>query len=297
MKYPIYIPSKGRAHCCIAAECLLKEGLEFKVVVEPHEVDAYAERCGRERLLILPSCNAGIAASRNFAKSTARELGFEFHWTLDDDVRQAYRLNNGKNVECTFAEALEVVENFCDCYENIAFAGFKGYAFAYKARTAYAVNQNVYSFCSLIKTTTPFVWRGPLKPGPFHEDVDYWMQVLTAGQCAVLFNVYNVDNGNPADAAETIRGHADIVRTLQARWGRPSTEQPLFGEDVAPISEIKTVERNGRFFPGMSAVCKQFKQRLKLKPGASAFALPEFTPRALPVVPTNEMGFDSMFIK
>lgn len=270
MNHPIFIPSKGRAEACVVAKALSAEGLDFKLVVEPHEADAYAARCGREHLLVLPFSNKGIAASRNFAKSTARELGFEFHWTLDDDVRQAYRLNNGKNVKCTFAEALEAVENFCDCYDNIAFAGFKGHAFAYKAREPYAVNQNVYSFCSLIKTSTPFVWRGPLQPGPFHEDVDYGLQALTAGQCTVLFNVYNVDNGNPADAANgvTISGHRDIVRTLQERW---------------PNLPIKTVERKGRFFPGMSAVMRQFtQQQLQLKNGVTAFALPEFAPRPLP---------------
>jgi hypothetical protein len=256
VKYPIFVPSKGRADRCVAANALLAEGLDFKIVVERAQADAYAAQHGRARLLVMPFDDMGIAAARNFIKEYAHSHGAVFHWMLDDDVKKSYRLNKGKNTPCTFGESLSAIETFVDSYENIAYVGFKGHAFAYKARTAYEVNKNVYSFCSLVRSDVRLSWRGK------HEDVDFGLQALTAGWCIVLFNIYNIDNGNPSEHGVCESGHIEVVRALQERW---------------PNLGIKTVERNGRFFPGMSAAMKQFKQPLTPKFGCAP-SLPEFTP-------------------
>ncbi len=266
MKYPIFVPSKGRAAHCVAAAALASEGLDFNIVVEQSQADAYAAQHGRERLLVMPFDNQGIAPARNFIKEHARAHGYAFHWTLDDDVKKAFRLNNGKNAPCTIDEALTAVENFSDAHDNIAYAGFKGHAFAYKARTAYEVNQNVYSFCALVRNDVPVVWRGP------HEDVDYGLQVLAAGWCTVLFNIYNIDNVVRESAATGCEsGHYDRLINLKERW---------------PNLPIKTVERNGRYFPGMSAAMRRFKQ--VLKKNGTALSLPEFTAPPVVEIPSDQ---------
>jgi hypothetical protein len=40
-KYPLYVPSKGRADCCYTAEFLIRDQVPFRLVVEPSEEKAY----------------------------------------------------------------------------------------------------------------------------------------------------------------------------------------------------------------------------------------------------------------
>ena len=46
-RYPVYIPSKGRADRCLTANFLDRDQCPFTLVVEEEEVDEYAERYGR----------------------------------------------------------------------------------------------------------------------------------------------------------------------------------------------------------------------------------------------------------
>ena len=53
-EHPIYIVSKGRWHNGLTAKALTRMGVPFKVIVEAHELENYADAVGRERLLVLP---------------------------------------------------------------------------------------------------------------------------------------------------------------------------------------------------------------------------------------------------
>ena len=44
MRYPVYIISKGRHDKCITARALDEMGIDYKVVIEPQEKDAYAQK-------------------------------------------------------------------------------------------------------------------------------------------------------------------------------------------------------------------------------------------------------------
>src|SRR5262245_443972 len=74
-RYPIYIPSKGRADACLTARFMVEDGLPFHLAIEEQEQAEYASRFGRERLLILPARNQGVVFARNWIKQHAMAAG------------------------------------------------------------------------------------------------------------------------------------------------------------------------------------------------------------------------------
>ena len=101
-KYPIYIVSKGRYENPITANCFLKHGMEFKVLVEPQEYDHYCASIGKEYVQVLPFNNLGLGSypARNEAWKSAIEDGYDRHWIFDDNIRCFSRLHRGKRIEC-----------------------------------------------------------------------------------------------------------------------------------------------------------------------------------------------------
>jgi hypothetical protein len=118
-RYPIFVPSKGRADKEMTAAMFDTEGIPFKLVVEPQEEGAYRERWGAERVLTLPANNQGLVFSRNWIKSYATQKGHERHWQFDDDIRKFYRHHHGRRIKAPARVALCVLEDFVDRYENV----------------------------------------------------------------------------------------------------------------------------------------------------------------------------------
>lgn len=100
-RYPVYVPSKGRADHCLTAKFLIEDDVPFHLVVEPQERDIYAARFGEERILILPFSNRGsVVPARNWIKHHAAQAGYEYHWQLDDNIRGVLRWYKGKRIPC-----------------------------------------------------------------------------------------------------------------------------------------------------------------------------------------------------
>ncbi len=97
-RYPVYIPSKGRAAQVLTAKCFAADGVPFRLVVEPQEVEAYAAVWGRSCLLILPENNQGLVYARNWIKAYSIAQGQERHWQFDDDIKECWRLHKGHSV-------------------------------------------------------------------------------------------------------------------------------------------------------------------------------------------------------
>lgn len=95
-KYPIYIPSKGRANYCYTANSLLDLGIDdFYIIVEKQEYNDYLQVYDRKNLLVLPqeyldnyvtydelgsTKSKGPGAARNFAWEHSIENGHSYHW-------------------------------------------------------------------------------------------------------------------------------------------------------------------------------------------------------------------------
>jgi hypothetical protein len=236
-RYTLYIPSKGRPQRdhSLTTSLLEQSELEFVLVVEPQDADAYAETYGRERLVELPFRDKGIAATRSWIKDHSIERGERRHWQLDDNLRRFCQFDRGARVTCTPALALSSLEQFVDRYENVAIAGFKNIAFGKWVKKPFQINQQVYC-CVLVDNSTPHRWRGP-----GCEDTDYSIQVLTDGLCTVLINVFQIEKtatgkmkGGNTDAHYQDDGRLERARWLEREWpamatvvrrnGRPSME-------------------------------------------------------------------------
>jgi hypothetical protein len=235
-RYPVYIPSKGRADVCYTAKCLVADGVPFYLVVEPQEEALYRTEFPDAHFLILPwsgddqtrrdFClhhsieNGGLIAVRNWIKEHATAAGFERHWQLDDNIRCFYRRYKVKRIYCDAGIALRVCEDFTDRYENVAISGLN-YSMNVPDRryTPLQINCHVYS-CTLILNSLPFQWRLA-----YNDDTDMCLQVLAAGWCTLLLNTFlaakiktmTVKGGNTA-ALYQGDGRLRMARSLERMW-------------------------------------------------------------------------------
>ena len=221
--YPIYIPSKGRAERCLTADLLVKDGVAFRLVVEQEERQAYADRYGDERMLVLPFSNQGsVIPARNWIKEHASGEGHVRHWQLDDNMRVVRRWYRGKRLPCNAAVALKVTEDFADRYENVALAGIEYQMFSAPGSVPapFRLNTRIYS-CSLILNSLPYRWRGQ-----YNEDADLCLQVLSGGWCTVLITAFMIDKqwtmlmkgGNTDALYRHEDGRLKMARSLERMW-------------------------------------------------------------------------------
>lgn len=260
-RYPVYIPSKGRADCCFTARYLVESGVPFHLVVEPPEADAYAAVFGRERLLVLPFHDLGLGSipARNFIWEHAKASGAERHWILDDNMRAFFRRYRGKRVYCDAGIALHATEDFTDRYENIAIAGLAYSMFVPDnvRHQPLQINCHVYS-CMLIRNDLPFRWRGR-----YNEDTDLCLQALSTNWCTVLICAFVVEKratmklkGGNTDTLYQGDGRLKMARSLERMW--PGV--------------VETKRRFNR--PQHVVNWKKFDTPLRLKPGIDLAQLP-----------------------
>jgi len=190
-RYPIYIPSKGRAESALTAKLFREHGVSFNLVVEPQEEELYAEY--KEHLVLLPDNNQGLIYSRNFIKDHAVASGAERHWQFDDDVRKLRRVYRGFRIPCDPNIAICVAEDFADRYENVALCSFNSSFFVPvtdgqgPSQPPFYLNHRCYTNF-LMDNSLPNRWRYR-----YNEDTDMTLQVLAGGHCTILFNAFLMD--------------------------------------------------------------------------------------------------------
>lgn len=222
-RYPIYVISKGRFEKCLTALFLSADKVPFHLVVEPQEADEYISRFGKESVYILPFSNLGLGSipARNWVLEHSKEAGYKRHWILDDNISYIMRRYQARRIRCNSGPALASVEDFSDRYENIAIAGLNYVMFAPDRSKAapFFLNNHVYS-CLLIDNSIPQRWRGR-----YNEDTDICLQVLAAGMCTVLVNVFLIQKmatmtmkgGNSAELYKG-DGRLKMARSLERVW-------------------------------------------------------------------------------
>jgi len=266
-KYPVYVPSKGRAETSQTIRFLDRDGVPFRVVCEPTERASYASVVGDERVLVLPFHDLGLGSipARNWIIEHAIAEGHDRHWQLDDNIRYVCRYWRGKRIPCASGVALRVVEDFADRYENVALAGLAYRFFASQTMPPFYVNVHVYS-CTLVANSIEQRWRGR-----YNEDTDLCLQVLSAGLCTVLVNAFMVDKvatmlmrGGNTDELYVADGRLEMARSLERAWpgvvhvsrrfGRPQHivsaswrkfDTPLKLRDDVKLDELPSVDEYG----------------------------------------------------
>lgn len=176
MKYPIYIPSKGRAKSAKFIQFLHTAGIEFTIFIESHEYHTYSFNFPNATLKVLPLSNQGITYVRNHIKKTSEDLKDEKYWIFDDDITGLYYREGSKMVKCG-AEVLEAAEY---CLRGFALGSLDYQQFAWSATKNIVQN----SFCDVAVLVDNNLTYGlryrPMVEGK--EDRDFAMQVIKSGQ-------------------------------------------------------------------------------------------------------------------
>ncbi len=235
-KHPVYIVSKGRWKHGLTARALGKMNVDFRVVIEPQELEMYSQHIAKEKLLTLPFSNLGQGSipARNWIWEHAISIGAERHWILDDNIEDFNRLNRNEKPVCRTGAIFRAAEDFVERYENVPLAGFNYYSLCKKADRLppYYLNTRIYS-CILIDNALYMRWRGK-----YNEDTDLSIRVLKSGYCTILFNAFlagkvntmRMKGGNTDELykddgrrimAESLREqHPDVVKVTRKfeRW-------------------------------------------------------------------------------
>lgn len=278
---PVYVISKGRPGVnALTARCLVKDGVDFKLVVEPQERAAYAEDF-EQHLLVTPFSNLGLGSIpvRNFIWEHAKSNGHQWHWCVDDNIRYFRHRFKGRRWLCNANVAFAGVEEFVNRYENIAIGGMNYASLCPDKQKVppFYLNCHVYS-CLLIRTDLSFKWRGR-----YNEDTDLCLQALTRGLCTVNCNVFLAEKaatltmkGGNSDDLYQGDGRVRMSRALQRMW--PGL--------------VETRRRFGRAQHYVVKNWAMFNTPLKRKPGVKVFNAPrpEF---AMKIVQKREQGLQS----
>ena len=239
-KYPLYIISKGRWETRITVKALDTISVPYRIVVEPHEYDAYAAVIDPDRILTLPFSNLGLGSipARNWVWEHSIQEGHARHWILDDNIRGFYRFNRNLKVPVTSGNVFVAMEDFTERYKNVPMAGPNYFKFASRKEAShkpFTPNTRIYS-CILLDNSVPHRWRGR-----YNEDTDISLRFLKDGLCTILFNAFLADKANTMTVKggnteelyrqdETFDGRLAMARSLEQqhpdvtqvkyKWGR-----------------------------------------------------------------------------
>tara|TARA_R100000995_G_C3483088_1_gene125292 strand:- start:263 stop:1144 length:882 start_codon:yes stop_codon:yes gene_type:complete len=281
-KYPVYIISKGRHDCCLTADFFLKDGLDFKIVIEPQEYKLYKEKYDPSLLITTPFSNLGLGGIpvRNFVWEDSIKKGHRRHWIFDDNIRAVKRKYKKTRIYCNSVPAIRACESFIDRYTNIGIGGMNYTCFAVSnTQPPFYLNNHVYS-CLCIDNSLPFRWRGR-----YNEDTDLCLQVLSSGLCTVLFNAFLIEKmrtmtmkgGNMAQLYQG-DGRLTMARSLERVWPGVVSTNRRFGRPQHVVKNswrhfdtplIRRTDIDWDSIPESNEFGMSLKQKRKPKSGAN----------------------------
>jgi hypothetical protein len=266
-RYPVCIPSKGRADCQTTGKVLDGLGVSYRFFVEETEYDEYVRHLGAGKVVKMPfhDLGQGGVPARNFIWEWAKDHGHRRHWTVDDNITEFRRTHLTRRLRVTGGGFFNAMEDFVDRYENIAMAGPHHLGFVkvgWSDIPAYLLNTRVYS-CILLDTSLPYRWRGR-----YNEDTDLSLRLLKDGYCTCVFaallmnkmatvgvrnceamkggntdNVYNTGDHRLAFAQSLKDQHPDVVEVVWKfnRWHHQV--------NYAPFKKNMLIKKQGIVIP------------------------------------------------
>ena len=278
-RYPIYIPSKNRHDVCYMAKYFLKDGVDFKIVVEPSQSENYITTFGKKQVLVLPEDGLKLLGSRLWIRQHSIDNGYDRHWQFDDNIRSIGRFNGGRRLRCNSGAAICAIEDFTDRYENVGISGFNYHMFVVEKKTPFILNCRVYS-ASLINNRMPYKWRLY-----YNDDTDLCLQVVTNNLCTVLFNAFFVEK------LQTMTVKGGNTEDLYQKDGRLIMARAL--EEVWP-DYVKTKWRFGRPQHMVKDSWKCFNTPLRLKPGVDLSVMPKVDERGIQLKQLRDIKSNSL---
>lgn len=184
-KYHIYIPSHNRSTFCKSAEACLECDLDFTIVIEPSQYEAYSEFFPDKNIHVLKHNGKGIAYKRNMIIELAKKNNQAAHWQIDDKVGKFYKRNADNDiVPISLKKFVLALEREFDSYEDLVVHGPGVTAFARKFSNDITYSTFPYS-CWLQRTNAMPKFRGETL-----DDVDYALQLASRGDCITRSNIY-----------------------------------------------------------------------------------------------------------
>lgn len=261
-KYPIFVPTKGRWERRFTIKALEKIGVPYKAVIEPQEYDNYATVIRPEKIIVLPDDNKGLVFARNWIWDYAQSLNTPRFWTIDDNVRAFYRLNNNLKVPIDSGNIFRAIEDFVERYENVPIAGMNYFMFASRKSKTPPIYLNTRIYSNMLIQTSVKDSKG--KPyrneGFYNDDTDLCLRILKDGWCTILFNAFLIEksvtmtvkggmtphyqgNGRYKMALELQQKHPDVTKITQ-KWGRWQHQV-----DYRPFKKNKLIRKRGVVIP------------------------------------------------
>jgi hypothetical protein len=262
-RYPVFIPSKGRADIATTPRVLDRMGVPWRMVVEEAQLADYARHWPADRLLVLdpayqrdydsldelpwPEVGLGSGPPRNFCWDLAAAEGAPWFWTMDDNILLFYRLHANQRIPFGDATPLAAMEDFCDRYTNIGMAGpqYEMFCPSRFRFPPFVANRRVMS-CQLTRTDVPLRFRGR-----YNEDVILCLDLLKAGWATVCFNAFlqekaptqTFPGGNTHDlygrgtllkSQVLAQAHPDVARVVwrYGRWHHHVDYSPFRGNQL-----------------------------------------------------------------
>lgn len=247
--YPVFVPTKGRYNTPHTIKALERLNIPYTAVIEKQEYTQYSEIVKKGRILVLPHQNQGLTVTRNWIWDYAKnELKTPYFWTMDDNIRDFYRLHQNIKYRVTSGTFLKVLEDFAKRYENLYISGMSYEMFVPRKKKCPPIvfNTRIYSNM-LIKTDIPY-----RNVTFYNDDTDLCLRVLKDGHCTAQFNVFLADKiatmqvkGGMTDyyektnkrlefAQELQRAHPDVVRIVWKfnRWHHQVNYRPFKGNKL-----------------------------------------------------------------
>lgn len=200
-RFPIYIPSKGRADSRLTVKALERMNIDYRIIVEENDYDNYRKHIDKKHILVLEksfqenydTCDSyglerppGSGPARNFAWEHSIDRGYTHHWIIDDNIRGFYYFTDEKKYYVLSYKFFWWMEEFILRYKNVVMGGPHYNMFVQRKVKTYPFNINTRIFsCNLIRNDLPFRWRGR-----YNEDVILSLDILSSGLCTILFNAF-----------------------------------------------------------------------------------------------------------
>jgi hypothetical protein len=181
-KYPIYIPSKGRADSQKTVRLLEKNGINnYYVVVEHKEYHAYCDTVEKSHVLRMKGDNYGTSsAARNFAIEHSKKSGFAKHWQMDDDISTVYEHDKGKRLTTTLPEIFATMEKETDKLPLVGIVGMRTANFLKDVKHRVTYNTSLTSLYLITNTGVRF-------RGIMYVDMDFELQLLKKGMKTIKY--------------------------------------------------------------------------------------------------------------